>query len=151
MLTVNKLFVLVWHNLSSLGRMEFILGSFLIISLISIVSGIRMTKVQPDAAGSGIPQLKVAYWKDLGAVPSRAVLVEFIGGILALVGGANLGREGPTVFITGGLSSNVAGWLGVPYRRAVTPPRRALRPGLRPHLTRLWLRSASSSKKFLEI
>jgi CIC family chloride channel protein len=117
MLTVNKLFVLVWHNLSSLGRMEFILGSFLIISLTSIASGILMTKVQPDAAGSGIPQLKAAYWKDLGAVPFRAVLVKFVGGVLALVGGASLGREGPTVFITGGLSSNVAGWLGVPYRR----------------------------------
>jgi len=117
MLTVNKLFEWIWGGLSGLGKAEFAITSFVLISLTSIASGILMTKVQPDAAGSGIPQLKAAYWKDLGAVSLKAVIVKFVGGVLALVGGASLGREGPTVFIAGGLSSNVAGWLGVPYRR----------------------------------
>ncbi len=117
MLLVDYLFKWVWLGLSGLGRMEFVLGSFVVISVTSITSGILMTKVQPDAAGSGIPQLKAAYWKDLGAVSFRAVVVKFIGGVLTLAGGTSLGREGPTVFITGGAASNIAGWLGVPYRR----------------------------------
>ncbi len=117
MLSVNKLFGLVWHRLATLGTPHFIFASFWVVTLSSIASGLLMTKVRPDAAGSGIPQLKAAYWKDLGAVSFLAVLVKFIGGTLALAGGASLGREGPTVFIAGGLSSNIAGWLGIPYRR----------------------------------
>jgi CIC family chloride channel protein len=117
MLTVNKLFGLVWNTLAALGPLRFVLSSFAVIVLSSAAAGILMAKIRPDAAGSGIPQLKAAYWKDLGAVSFRAVLVKFVAGTLALVGGASLGREGPTVFMTGGISSTVAGWLGVPYRR----------------------------------
>lgn len=117
MLTVNKLFALIWYRLAALKPLAFVLSSFLVISVSSIASGLLMTKVRPDAAGSGIPQLKAAYWKDLGVVSFRAIVVKFIGGVLALAGGASLGREGPTVFIAGGLSSNIAGMLGVPYRR----------------------------------
>lgn len=117
MFTVNKLYTLVWHRLAALGALDFALASLVVIVLSSAASGVLMAKIRPDAAGSGIPQLKAAYWKDLGVVSYRAVIVKFIGGALALAGGASLGREGPTVFITGGLSSNVAGLLGVPYRR----------------------------------
>ena len=117
MVTVNKLFVLIWHNLTKLGPLGFAFASLSVITLTSIASGLLMAKLRPDAAGSGIPQLKAAYWKDLGVISYRAVVVKFIGGVLALAGGASLGREGPTVFITGGLSSNVAGILGIPYRR----------------------------------
>ena len=117
MLAVNRLFSFTWHHLAALGTIGFIVGSFVVITVSSIASGILMTKVQPDAAGSGIPQLKAAYWTELGVVPLRAVIVKFVGGVIALAGGASLGREGPTVFIAGGLGSNIAGWLGVPYRR----------------------------------
>ena len=75
MLAVNGLFSLVWHKLTALGTLDFILGSFLVIAVSSIVSGILMAKIRPDAAGSGIPQLKAAYWTDLGVVPLRAVFV----------------------------------------------------------------------------
>lgn len=117
MVSVNKLFALIWHKLTALSTISFALASFVVVALTSITSGFLMTKIRPDAAGSGIPQLKAAYWKDLGAVSFLAVLVKFVGGVLALAGGASLGREGPTVFMAGGLSSNVAGLLGVPYRR----------------------------------
>lgn len=116
MLTVNGLFDLVWHRLAALKPLTFAGASLLVITLASAASGILVAVVRPDAAGSGIPQLKAAYWKDLGAVSFRAVLVKFAGGALALAGGASLGREGPTVFMAGGFASKVAGWLGVPYR-----------------------------------
>jgi CIC family chloride channel protein len=68
MLTVNTLFGLVWHRLAALSTLNFVLASFGVITLSSAASGLLMTNVRPDAAGSGIPQLKAAYWKDLGAV-----------------------------------------------------------------------------------
>lgn len=117
MLTANRLFSLIWHPLAALTPFAFAAASLLVITVASLASGILMSVVRPDAAGSGIPQLKAAYWKELGAVPLSAVVVKFIGGVLALAGGASLGREGPTVFMAGGFASNVAGWLGVPYRR----------------------------------
>lgn len=117
MLVISKLFQLIWGRLAKMAPLEFAFVSFLLIMLTSIASGLLMTKVRPDAAGSGIPQLKAAYWKEMGVVSFRAVVVKFVGGVLALVGGASLGREGPTVFITGGTASTLAGLLGVPYRR----------------------------------
>jgi chloride channel protein, CIC family len=117
MLAVNRLFLFVWHKLTAMGTLGFILGSLSVIAISSVASGILMASICPQAAGSGIPQLKAAYWTELGAVPFRAVFVKFVGGLLALAGGASLGREGPTVFIAGGLCSNVAGWLGIDRRR----------------------------------
>jgi len=118
LLTVNRLYHLIWYRLATLNTSDFLLGSLAVIGSSSIASGILMAKVQPDAAGSGVPQLKAAYWTELGRIPFRAVIVKFVGGVLALAGGASLGREGPTVFITGGLSSNLAGWMGVNRRQA---------------------------------
>lgn len=117
MLTVNRSFGYVWHKLAALDTQGFLIGSFAVVILTSVASGFLMAKICPDAAGSGIPQLKAAYWTDLGVVPLRAVLVKFAGGVLALAGGASLGREGPTVFIAGGLTSNVAGWFGMSRRQ----------------------------------
>jgi chloride channel protein, CIC family len=117
MLATNRLFAWLWHGLTTVGPAAFLIGSFLVITLTSLASGVLMARVCPAAAGSGIPQLKAAYWIDLGEVRLRAVLVKFVGGVLALAGGSSLGREGPSVFISGGLCSNLAGWLGIERRQ----------------------------------
>ena len=117
MLATNRLFASVWGALTALSTSAFLAGSFLAITLSSLIAGILMSRVCPGAAGSGIPQLKAAYWIDLGEVPFRAVLVKFVGGVLTLAGGSSLGREGPSVFISGGLCSSVAGWLGIDRRK----------------------------------
>ncbi len=70
-----------------------------------------------DAAGSGIPQLKVAFWKDLGYVRVRSVWIKFVAGSLSIGGGSSLGREGPTVYIAGGVASWVAGLFGIPKHK----------------------------------
>jgi len=113
MQATNRLFALAWHRLGTAGTTWFLAGSLLTIVLSSLVAGLLMSRLCPVAAGSGIPQLKAAYWMELGVVPFRAVVVKFIGGVLTLAGGSSLGREGPTVFICGGLCSNVAAWLGI--------------------------------------
>ena len=113
------------HGLEPLthaSRPTFLAGSFLIVAGTSAASGWLLTKFCPDAAGSGIPQLKVAFWKDFGNVPWRVVWVKFLGGTLSVGGGSSLGREGPSVQIAGGLASHCAGLLGTAKneRRAAT-------------------------------
>ena len=61
-----------------------------------------------EAFGSGIPQLKMSFWKDFGDVPFRIVWVKFIAGIVSIGGGASLGREDPSVQLAGTLGSNLA-------------------------------------------
>jgi CIC family chloride channel protein len=103
------------HGLEALthrSRTTFLVGSFLIVAGSSAVSGWLLTRFCPDAAGSGIPQLKLAFWKDFGYVPWRVVWVKFIGGALSVGGGSSLGREGPSVQLAGGLTSQLSGYLG---------------------------------------
>ena len=93
-------------------------GTFALFSLAtiltaSIIAGLILTFVSRDAAGSGIPQAKVAFWRDFGFMPARVVIAKFFAGVISIGGGCSLGREGPTVHIAGALASNIAGWLGI--------------------------------------
>jgi CIC family chloride channel protein len=99
------------------GRMEtfrMALWSFAVIVPTSLLSGWLMFRFCPEAAGSGIPQLKASFWKDFGAIPSRVAWVKFIAGILSIGGGTSLGREGPSVQLAGAVGSNLAGFAGEP-------------------------------------
>jgi chloride channel protein, CIC family len=90
----------------------FLLKSFLTVIGSSLLVGWLLTRFCRAAAGSGIPQLKLAYWKEFGVVPWRVVWVKFIAGVLSIGGGSSLGREGPSVQLAGGAASNLAGVLG---------------------------------------
>ncbi|HTX65009.1 MAG TPA: chloride channel protein [Opitutaceae bacterium] len=92
----------------------FLAGSFLVVAGTSAISGWLLNSYCPEAAGSGIPQVKVAFWREMGFIRWRVVWVKFVGGILSVGGGASLGREGPSVQFAAGLTSNLAGWLGEP-------------------------------------
>lgn len=92
----------------------FLFGSLFVILATSLASGWLLYRVAPEAAGSGIPQLKLAFWKDFGYVPWRVVWVKYIAGVLSVGGGSSLGREGPSVHLAGGLASNLAQALGEP-------------------------------------
>lgn len=93
---------------------EFALVSLGVILSTSLAAGWLLSRFCPEAAGSGIPQMKVAFWKDFGFVRWRVVWVKFLAGVLSVGGGTSLGREGPSVHLAGGLASNLAGWLGEP-------------------------------------
>ncbi len=79
----------------------------------SLASGYLLHRFAPEAAGSGIPLAKLAFWKDFGFIPARILWVKFAAGVLAIGGGASLGREGPTVQLSAAAASNFSGWLGV--------------------------------------
>ena len=94
----------------------FLLSSLLTIVVTSALVGLLLNVFSPDAAGSGIPQVKSAYWKELGNMKLKPVLVKFLAGILSIGGGNSLGREGPSVFIGSGVAANADALFGTPLR-----------------------------------
>ncbi|MGA2350629.1 MAG: chloride channel protein [Terracidiphilus sp.] len=73
-----------------------------------LVVGIGLTYFAPAAAGSGIPQVKVAYSLRHGMVTVRETIGKFVLCALQIGSGASLGLEGPTVQVCAGVSSMLA-------------------------------------------
>jgi CIC family chloride channel protein len=71
-----------------------------------LLSGALLQYVVPDARGSGIPQVKVAYAVRGGRLSfTHSTVGKFLIGTLQIGSGASLGREGPTVQICAGIAS----------------------------------------------
>lgn len=113
-LLTQILFRWLWIEPSKSLGFYFIPASFVVIVGTALIAGSILTYVSKEAAGSGIPQVKAAFWRDLGYLPFRIVFAKFFGCVITIGGGSSLGREGPTVHIAGALASNVAGLLGAP-------------------------------------
>ena len=73
-----------------------------------LVVGVGLTYFAPAAAGSGIPQVKVAFTLRHGLVTLRETIGKFFLCALQIGSGASLGLEGPTVQICAGVSSLLA-------------------------------------------
>ena len=111
---VSVIFSMFWEMPSQqIQRGVFAFFSLATILVASIIAGLILTFVSREAAGSGIPQVKVAFWRDFGFMPARVVIAKFFAGAISIGGGCSLGREGPTVHIAGALASNIAGLLGI--------------------------------------
>jgi len=117
----DRIFTNTFGRLADAGEAAFLIGTFATIMTASLVCGWLIAKVCPEAAGSGIPQLKVSFWKDFGAIPWRVALVKFFGGALSIGGGVSLGREGPSVQLGGAVSSGLAGLMGAPKQQRREP------------------------------
>ena len=83
----------------------------------SLLSGWLLNSFCPDAAGSGIPQLKAAFWKNFGYLPLRILWVKFAAAALQIGSGSSLGREGPSVQLAGATGSLLAGVTGEPKQK----------------------------------
>jgi CIC family chloride channel protein len=70
-----------------------------------LAGGALLQYVVPEARGSGIPQVKVAYAVRGGKLRLRDAVGKFFVGAFQIGTGASLGREGPTVQICAGLAS----------------------------------------------
>jgi CIC family chloride channel protein len=88
------------------------LGAGLAVGLVS--------RLAPEAAGSGIPHLKAGlYW--LRSMRWQTIVpVKFFGGVIGIGSGLALGREGPTVQMGGAVGAAVAHWLRVNPRERQT-------------------------------
>ncbi|NET35358.1 MAG: hypothetical protein F6K19_25595, partial [Cyanothece sp. SIO1E1] len=99
-----------------------ILPSWFILPLISLLggycSGWLVERLAPEAAGSGIPQVKAA----LAYIPMplnlRVALVKMMSTILTLGSGLTLGRQGPTVQIGTALAAQLGVWFPTPSTAA---------------------------------
>ena len=112
--SIQFVFGFTIEHFSTFSTRTFLIGSFCSIMGTSLVVGFLLSNFCKDAAGSGIPQLKLAFWGDFGHVPWKVTWVKFVAGILSIGGGCSLGREGPSVQLASGVASNVAGLLGEP-------------------------------------
>ncbi len=111
-LGMNWLYRLGLVQLSHQPLTTFLIGSFGVVVSSSLLVGWLLNSFCREAAGSGIPQLKLAFWKEFGTVPWRVAWVKFVAGILSIGGGSSLGREGPSVQLAGAVASNLAGLAG---------------------------------------
>jgi CIC family chloride channel protein len=119
-LVISALYQKGLVQLSHQSLLTFALGSLAILTGSSLIVGLLLNLFCPEAAGSGIPQLKLAFWKDFGAMPWRVAWVKFVAGAVSIAGGASMGREGPSVQLAGALSSNLAGMVGEPKQNRRT-------------------------------
>lgn len=91
---------------------------FAVPALVSVVTGILLAKVFPDARGSGVPQTEAAYRLHGGKIPARVPIGKFLTGVLCIGSGHSMGREGPSVQIGAGIASTVGRWLHLSPERA---------------------------------
>jgi CIC family chloride channel protein len=111
-LGINWVYQLGIVQLSHQSKLVFLFGSLAILAGSSLTVGWLLNSLCKEAAGSGIPQLKLAFWKDFGFMTWRVAVVKFLAGIISIGGGSSLGREGPSVQVGGALASNLAGLAG---------------------------------------
>jgi len=121
LLLTNLLFNVTFVAFAAHSKLFFIIASFVTVIATSAVVGVLLNVFAPEAAGSGIPQVKAAYWKELGYLPIRPAIVKFVAGVLSIGGGTSLGREGPTVQIGASISSWLSGFMGASKRQRRGP------------------------------
>lgn len=73
-----------------------------------LVTGLGLYYFVPAAAGSGIPQVKVAFATRFGYISLRETVGKFVLCVIQIGSGGSLGVEGPTVHICAGVSNLLA-------------------------------------------
>jgi len=81
-----------------------------------LAAGVLLYFVVPNARGSGVPQVKLAYAASGARLRFRDSLGKFFVGVLQIGSGSSLGREGPTVQICAGVASGLGRIAGMSQR-----------------------------------
>lgn len=109
--SIHLLFEWLWTFATELGGWKFSLVMVGAPGLAGLIVGVCVKYFASDAAGSGIPQTKAAYYNRGGYIASLAGLWRFILSTIYCGLGNSLGREGPTVHISTAISSRLGRWL----------------------------------------
>lgn len=88
-----------WLLLPSVG----LTGGFL--------SGWLIERFAPEAAGSGVPQIKAALAYNPVSLNLRVAVVKLLSGMLTIGSGLVLGRQGPTIQIGAALAAQLSRWV----------------------------------------
>ncbi|MCL1468333.1 chloride channel protein [Argonema galeatum] len=111
--------VLLKVGVGALGTMRVHISSnyppYLVLPAIGLcfgfAAGLLVERLAPEAAGSGIPNVKAA----LAGVPMelswRVAFVKLISSTIALGAGLTVGRQGPTVQVGAALAAQLSRWL----------------------------------------
>ena len=115
-----------WAETNWIHRMKEIPGWLGIVALVflpaigGLIVGALIRFWAPEAAGSGIPQTKAAYYLKFGRIRFRTAISKFILGTISIGTGASLGREGPTVQLSAALASCVGRWFGLAPKQVMS-------------------------------
>jgi len=82
-----------------------------------LAAGLLLYYFFPEARGSGIPQVKIAYVMDYGRISMRTAAGKAVVSALCVGSGASLGREGPTVQICAAISNLIARLFSIPRHK----------------------------------
>lgn len=107
---IHFLFDWLWAEALSRDPLEFVAMMVIAPTLGGLVVGLAVQFFVPEAAGSGIPQTKAAYYNRGGKISGWIGLWRFVLGALYVGLGNSLGREGPTVHISTAISSRIGRW-----------------------------------------
>jgi CIC family chloride channel protein len=107
-LTIGLLEKLLINNANAAPGHSWIFWTIVTPGLGGLVVGVGLTYWAPAAAGSGIPQVKVAFALRSGLITVRETIGKFVLCAVQIGSGASLGLEGPTVQICAGVSSMLA-------------------------------------------
>lgn len=70
--------------------------------ILMIINGLIIgfiVKREPMSSGSGIPQVEGVLLRELSMNWFKVIIYKFLGGVLSIIGGLSLGREGPSIQI----------------------------------------------------
>lgn len=109
-LAIHHLFDWLWESASEQGPLGFCAVMLLAPTFAGLVVGIAVRNYAPQAAGSGIPQVKAAYYNGGGRISGHGGIWRFLLSTLYVGLGNSLGREGPTVHVSAAISSRLGRW-----------------------------------------
>ena len=109
-LAIHHLFEWLWRSATRVDSWRFVAILLAAPTLGGLLVGLAVRFFAPDAAGSGIPQTKAAFYNKGGKISSRTGVWRFVLGALYVGLGNSLGREGPTVHISTAISSRIGRW-----------------------------------------
>ncbi|MEH2208429.1 MAG: chloride channel protein [Nostoc sp.] len=92
-----------------------LLPAWLVLPAIGLVLGFLagwlVDRLAPEAAGSGIPQVKASLANVSVNLSWRVAGVKLLSAIIAIGSGMTLGRQGPTVQVGAGLAAGMSRWV----------------------------------------
>lgn len=109
--SIHYIFETLWEFATSLGGWKFKLVMIGAPGLAGLIVGICVKFFAKEAAGSGIPQTKAAYYNRGGFIASMTGFWRFVLSSIYCGLGNSLGREGPTVHMSTAISSRLGRWL----------------------------------------
>lgn len=78
---------------------------------LGLLCGFLIERLEPEATGSGVPQIKGTLALFPIALNLRVAVVKLVTSILAMSAGMTLGRQGPTVHIGAALAAQLSHWV----------------------------------------